>query len=62
MRQIDFGTVADDGSVIGCSLRRLRTGHAIARRLSSFMPTTPQRQNATFVGPGRDARDPLLPS
>jgi hypothetical protein len=41
MRQMDFGTVQDDGSVIVVFAETdLRTGHAIARRLSSVMRHT----------------------
>src|SRR5712664_2468194 len=41
MRQMDFGTAQDDGSVIVVFAETdLRTGHAIARRLSSVMRHT----------------------
>ena len=41
MRQMDFGTIQDDGSVIvAFADTDLRTGHMIARRLSSVMRHT----------------------
>ena len=58
MRQMDFGALQDDGSVIVVFAETdLRTAHMIARRLSSVMRHTSHGKRDTRVGAGRDARD-----
>jgi hypothetical protein len=52
MRQMDFGAVQDDGSVIAAfAATDLRAVHAIARRLSSVMRHTLQGKRGTRTDP-----------
>jgi hypothetical protein len=52
MRQMDFGTAQDDGSVIVAFAETdLRTGHMIARRLSSVMRQTSHGKRDTRAEP-----------
>ena len=52
MRQMDFGTAQDDGSVlVAFADTDLRTGHMIARRLSSVMRQTSHGKRDTRSEP-----------